>query len=183
MATYRCPACRRRIRTDHRCNRCGWLRTGTANAAPPARRPWGRMMAVLTVVLALAAAGVYRVNGAAIADWYAEFAINNLPAGFSQFAPADTPTGAFNACVSQVARKVRNGSSVETFPSYSGENTVSLGDGRYSVQAVLEGVNVDGETLRRPFSCVVRFDGNRWVTEKVAVGEMPALVPIAALRL
>lgn len=183
MARYRCPACRRRIPGDHRCHRCGWLRLGEADAPPVAPRPWGRVMAVLTIVLALAAAGVYRTNGAAIADWYAEFALNNLPAGFSSFAPVDTPSGAFTACVSRVVRKVSDGSSVETFPSYSAENTVAMGDGRYSVQAVLEGVTLEGATIRRPFSCVVRFHGGRWVTEKLAVGDMPDLLPIAALRL
>jgi hypothetical protein len=141
------------------------------------------MMAVLTIVLALAAAGVYRVNGAAIADWYAEFALNNLPAGFTSFAPADSPSGAFSHCVSRVVKKVSNASTVETFPSYSAENTVAMGDGRYSVQAVLEGVDADGGTVRRPFTCVVRFEGGRWVTEKLAVGEMPDLLPLAALRL
>lgn len=183
MARYRCPACRRRIRGEHRCNRCGWLRVGEANAPLVARRPWGRVMAVLTIVLALAAAGVYRVNGAAIADWYAEFALNNLPAGFSSFAPADTPSGAFTACVSRVVKKVSSGSSVETFPSYSAENTVALGEGRYSVQAVLEGVDADGNTVKRPFSCVVQFAAGRWVTEKVAVGDMPDLLPVAVRRL
>lgn len=183
MARYRCPACRRRITGDQRCHRCGWLRTGGANQPLVARRPWGRMMAVLTIVLALAAAGVYRVNGAAIADWYAEFALNNLPAGFTSFAPVDTPSGAFTHCVSRVVKKVSNASSVETFPSYSEQNTVAMGDGRYSVQAVLEGVTLEGEKVRRPFSCVVRFEGGRWVTEKLAVGEMPDMLPIAALRL
>jgi hypothetical protein len=95
----------------------------------------------------------------------------------------DTPSGAFTACVSRVVRKVSDGSSVETFPSYSAENTVALGDGRYSVQAVLEGVTLEGATIRRPFSCVVRFHGGRWVTEKLAVGDMPDPLPIAALRL
>ncbi|HEU0077811.1 MAG TPA: hypothetical protein VFQ76_09210 [Longimicrobiaceae bacterium] len=183
MARYRCPACRRRIPGDQRCHRCGWLRVGESGAPPVARPPWGRMMAVLTIVLALAAAGVYRTSGAAIADWYAEFALNNLPAGFTSFAPADTPSGAFSHCVSRVVKKVSDGSSVETFPSYSAENTVAMGDGRYTVQAVLEGVTVDGETTRRPFSCVVRFQGGRWVTEKLAVGDLPDLLPIAALRL
>ncbi len=183
MARYRCPACRRRITGDQRCHRCGWLRTGEANQPLVARRPWGRMMAVVTIVLALAAAGVYRVNGAAIADWYAEFALNNLPAGFTSFAPVDSPSGAFSHCVSRVVKKVSNASSVETFPSYSAENTVAMGNGRYSVQAVVEGMDADGETVRRPFSCVVRFEGGRWVTEKLAVGEMPDLLPIAALRL
>lgn len=183
MARYRCPACRRRIAGDQRCHRCGWLRTGGASQPLVARRPWGRMMAVVTIVLALAAAGVYRVNGTAIADWYAEFALNNLPAGFTSFAPADTPSGAFTHCVSRVVRKVSNASSVETFPSPSAENTVAMGDGRYSVQAVLEEVDADGERVRRPFSCVVRFEGGRWVTEKLAVGDMPDLLPLAALRL
>lgn len=181
MAGYRCPACRRRIRGERRCHRCGWLRSGASDAPLAARRPWGRVMAVLTLVLALAAAGVYRVNGTAIADWYAEFALNNLPAGFTSFAPADTPSGAFHHCVSRVAKKVGDASTVETFPSYSLENTAALGDGRYSVRAVVEGVTEEGEVVRRPFTCVVRFDAGRWVTERLAVGEAPDL-PSSALR-
>ncbi|HEX2189139.1 MAG TPA: hypothetical protein VHG51_09600 [Longimicrobiaceae bacterium] len=183
MTRYRCPACRRRIRGDRRCHRCGWRRTEGADAPVVAGRPWGRVTAAVALLLVIAAAGVVRMNSAAIADWYARFALHTLPAGFSSFAPVDTPAGAFSHCVSRVAKKVSSSSTVETFPSSSAENTRPLGEGRYSVQGVLEGVNADGERLQRPFTCVVRFDGGRWVTERLAVGEMSdVLLPTALLR-
>lgn len=182
MARYRCPACRRRIRGERRCHRCGWLRTEGGAAPVPARRPWGRMTAAVALLLVIVAAGVVRLNSAAIADWYAQFALRALPSGFSSFAPADTPAGAFGHCVSRVVRKVSDGSSVETFPAHSEENTLPLGDRRYAVQAVVEGVNADGETVRRPFTCVVRYDGGRWVTERLAVGEMADVLLPTAMR-
>lgn len=182
MRRFRCPACRRRIAEERRCHRCGWLKTSEAEPALAAGRPWGRVLAAVALLVVIAAAGVVRMNSAAIADWYAQFALRSLPAGFTRFAPADTPAGAFGHCVSRVVKKVGNASTVETFPAFSAENTTALGEGRYSVQAVLEGVNADGERLVRPFTCVVRFDGGRWVTERLAVGEMPDLLAPAALR-
>lgn len=182
MARYRCPACRRRIPGERRCHRCGWLRTAGGDAPVVARRPWGRVTAAVALLLVIVAAGVVRMNGPAIADWYAQFALRTLPAGFTALAPADTPAGAFSHCVSRVVRKVSDGSTVETFPAHSAENTRTLGEGRYSVQAVVEGVNADGEMQRRPFTCVVRFDRGRWVTERLAVGEMADVLLPTALR-
>jgi hypothetical protein len=182
MARYRCPECRRRIRGEVRCHRCGWRSSGEGDRPLVARRPWGRVAAMLALILMVGAAGMYRLNGEAIADWYAEFALRHLPAGFSSFAPADTPGGAFQHCVSRVAKKVRDNATVETFPAYSEENTTALGDGRYAVRAVVEGVTLEGETVRRPFGCVVRFEGGRWVAEQVAVDDLSAFLPVAVLR-
>lgn len=182
MKSYRCPACKRRIAGDRRCFRCGWRRMAGGDAPIEAPRPWGRITAVLALVLMLGAVGVYRMNGAAIADWYAEFAMRHLPAGFSSFGPADTPSGAFYHCVSRVAKEVSDGSTVETFPSYTEANTRALGSGRYAVRAALEGTGADGERMSRSFTCEVRFERGRWVTERLAVGDRSPL-PAAALRL
>ncbi len=181
MARYRCPACGRRIEGDRRCHRCGWLGTEDS-AAPVAPHPWRRWLVAAALALMIGAVGAYRLGGPAIADWYAAFAMRHLPAGFSSIAPADTPSGAFNHCVSRVVKKVSDDSSVETFPAYSPDNTVSLGPGRYSVRAVVEGTTLEGETVLRAFACVVRFDRGRWVTERLAVGDGPE-TSLAALAL
>ncbi|HEX2092310.1 MAG TPA: hypothetical protein VHG28_07900 [Longimicrobiaceae bacterium] len=169
MAKYICPACRKRIPEDRRCVRCGW-RCG--DAEPAQRVPtlrWVRVAMVIALILTVGALGVYRSTGDSIADWYAEFALRHLPAQFSTFAPAETPSGAFHHCISRVVKQVSDGSTVETFPAYSVSNTVTLGGGRYSVQSVLEGVRLDGVAVRRSFTCVVRFDRGRWVMESLTV--------------
>lgn len=169
MGKNRCPACGRGLSNRSRCFRCGWRGTGEE---APARRPaarWARVAVVVVIALALGIAGVYRLQGGSFADWYAEFALRHLPAQFSEFAPADTPSGAFHHCVSRVVKRVSDGSSVETFPPFDTENTVSLGEGRYSVKAVVEAVSATGQKVQRPFTCVVRFAGGQWVMESLTV--------------
>jgi len=171
MAKNRCPDCGRGISNKSRCHRCGWRGNGgegEASSARPAAR-WARVAVVVVIALALGVAGVYRLQGASFADWYAEFALRNLPAQFSSFAPAETPSGAFYHCVSRVVKKVSDGTSVETFPPFTEDNTVALGDGRYSVKATVDAVNDAGQTVKRSFTCVARFDAGHWVTESLTV--------------
>lgn len=170
MAKNRCPACGRGLSHRSRCFRCGWR--GAAGEETTVERPaarWARIAAVIVIALALGVAGVYRLRGGSFSDWYAEFALRHLPAEFSSFAPAETPSGAFYHCVSRVVKKVSDGTSVETFPPFTQENTVPLGNGRYSVKATVETVNDAGQTVQRSFTCVARFDGGRWVTESLTV--------------
>ena len=122
----------------------------------------------LAVLLGLVAVG-YRMSGPALAEWYAEFAASHLPANFAGYAPVETPTGAFYACVQRVARQVSDRSAVETFPVLYAENTHPLGEGRYRVRSYLDAVRDSGETVRRPFTCLVRYDRGRWRVEEVAV--------------
>ena len=171
MAKYQCPACRRRIAEDQRCFRCGWRRSGEADVPRPAGGAGKRlrMFAAALLVMLMGAAGVYGLRGETFADWYAEFALRHLPQGFSAFAPADTPSGAFYHCVGRVVKKVGGANTVETFPSFSAENTVADGEGRYTVRATVEEVRLSGEAVQRSFTCVARFDRGRWVTESLTV--------------
>lgn len=170
MPRNNCPDCGRTLPyAGRRCARCGWVRTGEAAEAAP-RRGGGlrRALMTLAVLVGLVAVG-YRMSGPALGEWYAEFAASHLPAHFSRYAPVETPTGAFFACVQGVARQVSDRSAVETFPVASEENTTSMGEGRYRVQSYLEAVRDSGETVRRPFTCVVRYQAGRWKVEEVAV--------------
>lgn len=169
MARKQCPGCGRPLPfAARRCAQCGWLRH-QAPEARATRRRWLRAGTVVATVALVLGVVAYRVGATAIGEWYAEFAMRHLPASFAALAPADTPAGAFHACVQRVARRVRDRDAVETFPGLSADNTVPLGEGRYRVRSALETVRGDGERVQRPFRCVVRFQGARWVVEEVAV--------------
>ncbi len=174
MARRQCPGCAQPLPfAARRCVRCGWIETGTEKAAR-VRRRMGRALLVAVALVAVLGTAAYRMGGSALAEWYADFALRHLPASFSRYTPSDTPTGAFYACVQRVARRVRDRSAVETFPVLSRENTERLGDGRYRVRSELEVVREGGETVRRPFSCVVRYERGRWQVEAVEVARAPA---------
>jgi hypothetical protein len=169
MGRKQCPGCAQPLPfAARRCVRCGWIHT-PGSEPRGVRRRWVRTTLTVFTFLAVLGAAAYRLGGNALAEWYAEFALRHLPASFSTFAPSETPTGAFYACVQRVARQVRNRSAVETFPGLSEENTVSLGDGRYRVRSELEAVRDTGERMRRSFSCVVRYERGRWRVEEVEV--------------
>lgn len=175
MARRQCPGCAQPLPfAARRCVRCGWLETGEEKAARVRRRT-GRTLLVVVALVAVLGTAVYRLGASALGEWYAEFALRHLPASFSRYAPSETPTGAFYACVQRVARRVRDRSAVETFPGLSAENTLPLGDGRYRVRSELEVVRDTGETARRAFSCTVRYERGRWQVEEVEVERPPAL--------
>lgn len=169
MARRQCPGCGRPLPfAARRCAHCGWLRHQSSGART-ARRRWLRAGAVVAMVVLVLGTVAYRIGATALGEWYAEFAMRHLPASFAALAPADTPSGAFYACVQRVARRVRDRDAVETFPGQSAENTVPVGESRYRVRSVLETVREDGERVQRSFECVVRYEGARWVVDEVAV--------------
>lgn len=169
MARRKCPGCGEPLPfAARRCRRCGPLRDLPGSAAGRRRRRSRIALAVTAVVLVLGAIA-YRVGAGSLGEWYAEFALRHLPAPFTSWAPADTPTGAFYACVQRVARQVSDRSSVETFPHLSSENTVVVAAGHYRVRSYLEVVRESGEKARRAFSCEVRYDRGRWVVDRLAV--------------
>ncbi|HEU4753429.1 MAG TPA: hypothetical protein VFU47_10020, partial [Armatimonadota bacterium] len=59
--------------------------------------------------------------------------------------------------------------SVETFPDGAHSSTVSLGEGRYEVRSFVDQDPEEGQRVRYDFTCRVRYDGGRWVLERLTV--------------
>jgi hypothetical protein len=171
MTRLRCTRCGNRLRIRSRqCRHCG------AREAPiphERERSWLRRLGVgagiLAVLLVLALVGKRTVEPAVVADWYAEMAIQHLPAQFSNFAPAETARGAFYYCIRRVVKNHMDPASVATFPSIDQSNTVALGEGRYRVGAYVVEETEAGEQLQRAFTCTAAYQQGRWVLEQIAV--------------
>ena len=169
-----CPHCDRRLPyAGRRCVHCGWS-VRTADLEPGQGIAWWRrrtLWAVVTTVLLLLGVGLGYRNAPRIADWYAGFAAENLPATASSFAPTETETGAFFYCARQVARKMNGQFSVETFPSEEESELVALGDGRYRVESFVDETREDGSRVRYAFVCNVAYQRGRWVLEQLDLTE------------
>lgn len=179
MARNSCPHCARRLPyAGRRCIHCGWSvrEVGLDEGAAVA---WWRRRGLWTVVtVALLVLGLsygYR-NAPLLADWYANFAAENLPASASSFAPAETESGAFFYCARQVARRMDGKFSVETFPSEEDSELTSLGSGKYRVQSFVDETREDGSRVRYTFICNVAFDRGRWTLENLDLTERFATV-------
>lgn len=170
MANRKCSGCGRRLpyALKH-CRSCG--PAASAGEPPRLRRYAGRLVALVAALLVLGVVVQGLRRPGELADWYAEFAFERLPAGFSAFGPNDTPTGAFYYCVQRVAQRVRDGHSVETFPSSAESETQPLPDGRYRVRSYVDKQTDAGETIRQDFTCVARYDAGRWRLEELALAE------------
>lgn len=163
-----CPECARRLPyAGRRCIHCGWIH-GTPAPHGRAAAGWRRLR-VWTVaafmLVAVATHFAYR-NASALADWYAGFAARFLPATAASVATGDTEAGAYFYCARQVARKMPEDLSVETFDA-SGGRTVPLGGGRYRVESVVDAAGESGARIRHDFTCVARFEAGRWVLEEL----------------
>ncbi|HEX6071301.1 MAG TPA: hypothetical protein VFZ18_15820 [Longimicrobiaceae bacterium] len=175
MARNRCPHCARKMPyAGRRCVHCGWsvlrqqgLDEGKGVAWWRRRGLWSVMVAGLLLV------GIhygYR-NAPLLADWYASFAAENLPAGASSLAPTDTEDGAYFYCARQVSKRMRGDYSVETFPSQQESELTRLGDGKYQVESFVDETRLDGQRVRYSFVCTAAFDGGRWTLEKLDITE------------
>ena len=174
MPRRRCPECERRLPyAGRRCIHCEWsVRAEGTYASPRGRGSW-RAVVVGAVLLAATAAGVR--NAPLLADWYAGFAAENLWAGASSFAPAETESGAYFFCARQVAKRLNSDYSVETFPSASEGELRSLGDGRYRVESFVDEAREDGTGVRYAFVCSVAFERGRWNLEELNLTERFAI--------
>ena len=174
MPRKRCPECERKLPyAGRRCIHCEWsVREGDAGAPPRGRGRW-RAAVAGAVLLAATAAGVR--NAPMLADWYAGFAAENLWAGASSFAPAETEAGAYFYCARQVAKRMNSDYSVETFPSPAEGELRSLGDGRYRVESFVDEAREDGTRVRYGFVCSVAFEAGRWTLEELNLTERHAV--------
>lgn len=187
MANKRCPHCDRRLPyAGRRCVHCGWSIRESRLAEGQGIDWWRRrgLWAAVTTLLLLVGVTLGFRNAPQLADWYANFAAENLPAGASSLAPAESESGAFYYCARQVSKKMSNDFSVETFPSQQESDLRSLGEGRYHIESFVDETRADGRRVRYGFVCSVRFEHGRWVlnrldlTERFASGageETPAL--------
>jgi hypothetical protein len=175
MPKAKCPDCRVPLPyAAQRCVRCGWCTDEVdhdTERGPSAftrirsgRRPWIVAAGVLLIGVGLAWFG--RVG---LTERYGEFAAHNLPAAFTAFAPVETATGAFYFCARLVVKQEIPSSSVEMFPSITPENTRSLGDARYNVNAVLTENSATGEVIEHAFSCTVQYETGHWELEELTL--------------
>lgn len=176
MPNRSCPHCARRLPyAGRRCRHCGW-RVDSAEHRRGAGIRWWRRARVWGVALALAVAMVSRfayLNSTALADWYANFAARYLPGDASSYGPSDSEAGAFFYCARQVARKIDERLSVETFDGTSAR-TERLGDRRYRVRSLVDVARRSGEQLRHDFVCTVRYERGRWVLEELTLEQLAA---------
>lgn len=174
MARNRCPHCERRLPyAGRRCVHCGWS-VREAGLGPGEGVAWWRrrgLWITVTTVLLLVGVGLGYRNAPQLADWYASFAAQNLPAGASSFAPAETQSGAFFYCARQVSRRMNGAFSIETFPSQEESELVSLGDGRYRIESFVDETREDGSRVRYAFVCSVAYEAGRWVLEDLDLRE------------
>lgn len=169
MPNRSCPHCARRLPyAGRRCRHCGWTVDSTEHGHGAGIR-WWRRARVWGVAIALSVALVSRfayLNATALADWYATFAARYLPDGAASYAPSDSEAGAFFYCARQVARKMDDRLSVETFDG-TAARTEPLGDRRYRVRSLVDEVRRGGEQVRHDFICTVRYERGRWVLEEL----------------
>ncbi|HET7321389.1 MAG TPA: hypothetical protein VFI96_02765, partial [Longimicrobiaceae bacterium] len=123
--------------------------------------------AVAVVALLLAVGGYLYENANDVADWYATFAWQHLPAGASSFAPAPSGSGAYFYCARQVVKQMKGELAVQTFPAPEEGETVALGNSRYRIRAYVDQADRAGDRARFDFTCSVRYDGGRWVLEEL----------------
>jgi hypothetical protein len=180
MARNRCPHCDRRLPyAGRRCVHCSWS-VREEGLAPGEGIAWWRrrgLWAVIMGALLLTGAGLGYRNAPQLADWYANFAAENLPASASSFAPTESEAGAFFYCARQVARRMNGQFSVETFPSQQESELRSLGAGRYRVESFVDETREDGSRVRYVFVCSVTYDRGRWVLEQLDLNERFATTP------
>jgi hypothetical protein len=150
---------------------------------------WWRRRALWSVVaggLLLVGAQYGVRNAPLIADWYASFAAENLPASASSFAQLENEAGAFFYCARQVAKRMNGQYSVETFPSQQESDLTPLGEGRYQVESFVDEMREDGSQVRYTFTCNVTYARGRWVLDKLDLTERyatrPGLAPAIATR-
>lgn len=165
MPKRSCPHCARRLPyAARRCLHCGWTH-GASSGRSAAGWRRARAWAVTALMLAAVATHFAYRNAGALVDWYAGFAARFLPATAAS-SSGDSQAGAYFFCARQVARKMPDDLSVETFDA-AGGRTVALGNGRYRVQSVLDAAGESGVRSRHDFTCVARFEGGRWVLEEL----------------
>lgn len=171
MTGRRCTRCGNRLRIRSRtCRHCGRPEHPAAAGAAARRGPRrivGLGLGALLVAGVLLFVGQRMVTPAAIADWYAEFAMQRLPQFFSGFAPAESSMGAFYFCIRRVVKDEMDARSVATFPSANGRTLVELGEGLYRIETFVDEDRADGSRVRREFSCTTRYERNRWVLEEL----------------
>ncbi|CAN5879387.1 hypothetical protein BH23GEM7_BH23GEM7_07330 [soil metagenome] len=175
MNQGRCKRCGGRLHVrSGRCRQCGAERVQVhpADGGPLGWRRAVRYLIVSVLVVASLFAARQAITSQAVADWYAEAALQYLPQNFSGFAFTDTTTGAYNFCIRQVVRKLTPSASVETFPSSTPENTLSLGENRYRVESFFYEDRITGERVQQYFTCSVKFAEGRWVLEDLAPGRL-----------
>jgi hypothetical protein len=178
--TRRCPHCDRRLPyAGRRCIHCGWSIREAALERGGGVSWWRRrgLWAGITTVLLLFGVSLGFRNAPLLADWYASFAAENLPAGASSFAPTHSEAGAFFYCARQVSKRMNGNFSVETFPSQQESDLHSLGDGRYRVESFVDETREDGSRVRYAFVCDVTFQRGRWVLEELDLTERFATRP------
>lgn len=168
MPRNRCPHCERSLPyAGRRCLHCGWS-VRKASLEPGEGVAWWRRRRLWTAIVAgtlLVGVGLAYRNAPELADWYASFAAENLPAGASSFAPVDTDSGAFFYCARQVARRMNGEFSVETFASPDDSELTQLGEGRYRIESFVDETREDGRRVRYSFVCRVAFERGRWILE------------------
>lgn len=170
MARNRCPHCNRMLPyAGRRCVHCGWSVRDVGLAEGAGVAWWRRRRLWTTVVAAVLLLGIqyaYR-NAPMLADWYAGFAAENLPATASSFAPTETEAGAFFYCARVVARRMNGAYSVETFPSQEESELTALGNGKYRVESFVDETREDGQRVRYTFVCNASFAHGRWVLDRL----------------
>jgi hypothetical protein len=171
LRTTRCARCGNRLRIrSRRCRHCGAPdegRKGAAEGSRVARFAWA--VGIVVALLAMLFVGRRVIEPGAVADWYAEMAIQHLPRQFSAFAPAESPRGAFYFCIRRVVKDHMDPNSVATFPGNDVANTVALGAGRYRVGTHVVENTEAGEEVRREFTCVTTYDRGRWTLDELSV--------------
>ncbi|MQA89607.1 MAG: hypothetical protein GEU90_05165 [Gemmatimonas sp.] len=135
------------------------------------------MRALIAAIIALIAFGFSDVYGPAVADWYAQTVIEYAPEPTLRFRPGDDPQ-VFYVCAKSVIEQIEDNSSVVTFAATTEDQTVALGGGRYRVDSYVEEARVDGSTLLRSFSCIVRLDDGKWRLEELELNESPMAIAI-----
>lgn len=174
MARKRCPHCDRKLPyAGRRCVHCGWSIRESGFGRGEGVRWWRKraLWAVVTAAALLTGVGLGYQNAPQLADWYASFAAEKLPAGASSFGPAETEAGAFFYCARQVAKRMNGQFSVETFPSQEESELRSLGEGRYEVESFVDETREDGQRVRYAFVCSVTYERGRWVLDELDLEE------------
>ena len=114
-------------------------------------------------------------NAPLLADWYTGYAVENLWAGASSLASADSEEEAYFFCARQVAKRMDRDYSVETFPGAADGELRALGGGRYRVESFVDEAREDGTRVRYSFVCSVTFQEGRWTLEELDLSERYAL--------